>query len=231
MKARVIEKKRNDRRPTNVNRAYEIIKDRILNDEYPPGYQALEAELADTLGMSRTPIREAMVRLANEGLIEIIPRQGMRVIPLSAADMKEIYEILTALETMAVDLIARRGLSESDLVPLEKTLTEMDQALGQEDLDSWAAADSRFHFSLLELCGNRRLAAMAQQVSDQAHRARMITLRLRPKPVKSNAEHRAVLDAIRRGDWKAAWQIHYDHRKRAAEVLLDLLDHYRLTQL
>jgi DNA-binding GntR family transcriptional regulator len=222
---------KNVSRQTHVSAAYETIKDGILGNEYPPGYQVLEADLAEALGMSRTPIREAIVRLENEGLVEIIPRQGMRVVSLSASDMKEIYEVLTALETMAVDLLARRNLTEMDLVPLEAALTEMDKALENDNLDAWAEADSRFHFSLIELCGNARLATMVHQVSDQAHRARMITRRLRPKPTKSNVEHRAVLDAIRRGDWEGARQIHYDHRMRASETLLSVLEHYGLTHL
>lgn len=231
MKEKILGKKANLSRPTHVNTAYETIKRRILGNKYPPRYQVLEAELAETLGMSRTPIHEAMVRLENEGLVKIIPRQGMRVVPISASDMKEIYEVITALETMAVDLLARRKLTEEELAPLETALEKMEKALAKDDLESWAEADSKFHFCLLDLCGNHRLATMVHQVSDQAHRARMITLRLRPKPKNSVVEHKAVLDAIRRGEWKVARQVHYDHRKRASETLLTILEHYRLTHL
>lgn len=119
-----------------MNKAYETIKRRIVENEHPPGYQVLEAELAEPLGMSRTQIREAMVRLENEGLVEIIPRQGMRVVPSSASGMKEIHEVITALETMAVDLLARRELTENDLAPLETGLAEMENARENNDLES-----------------------------------------------------------------------------------------------
>ena len=88
--------------------AYTTIKHNILENRYPPGHQALEQELATELGMSRTPVREALIRLEREGLVELIPRRGMRVVPLSPADMKEIYDVLTGLETAALALMERK---------------------------------------------------------------------------------------------------------------------------
>jgi len=90
-----------------VEMAYEQVKRRILDNQYHPGYQALEQEVAEDLGMSRTPVREALIRLKHEGLVELIPRRGMRVVPVVADDMKEIYDVLTSLESMAAELLAR----------------------------------------------------------------------------------------------------------------------------
>ena len=81
---------RSERRLLNAERAHAEIKRRILNNELPAGHQILEQDLAELLDMSRTPVREAMVRLAEEGMVEIRPRHGLRVLPLSAADMQEI---------------------------------------------------------------------------------------------------------------------------------------------
>ena len=111
--------------PSLVDQAYETIRRGILDNVYQPGAQYLEGELAAELGISRTPLREALIRLQNEGLIEIIPRHGMRVSPVSATDMKEIYEVLTALESYAVELVARRKPGASELKPLVEATRRM----------------------------------------------------------------------------------------------------------
>ena len=214
-----------------VGQAYATIKRNILENRYPPGHQALEQELATELEMSRTPVREALIRLEREGLVELIPRRGMRVVPLSPADMKEIYEVLNGLETTALRLMDGINPASIDLGPLENALQAMENALARNDLDSWAEADARYHQALLALCGNRRLMDMAATLSNQAHRARKITLRLRPPPHRSNTEHRQVLNAIKRGQWRTASRLHLEHRARTSETLLQLLEYHRLSQL
>ena len=214
-----------------VELAYEKIKVRILDNKYHPGYQALENEVAEDLGMSRTPVREALIRLKHEGLVELIPRRGMRVVPVVAEDMQEIYDVLTSLESMAAELLARQKPDAKTLEPMISATKDMEIALKNDDLDAWAAADERFHRALIDLCGNRRLANMANTVRDQGHRARMVTLRLREKPLASADEHDRVLKAIGEGDWKTARDVHYEHRKRASVELTDILEKYRLPQL
>lgn len=225
---------RNTRIPrgkTMVESAYLQIKARILNNEFQPGFQAMEPEIAEQLGMSRTPVREALIKLSNEGLVEIIPRRGMRVVPLSVADMKEIYQVLTALESMAAEILARLEPTDEELAPMKNAVNQLNEALEDDDLDAWAMADENFHRSLLELCGNKRLASMAAAVYDQAYRARMISLRLRPKPWKSNEEHKELLEAIRKGDWRLARKVHGDHRRTAARVLVQVLEKHQLRHL
>ena len=213
-----------------VDSAYSEIRQRILDNVWPPGHQVLEQALVLELGMSRTPVREALVRLANEGLIEVVPRHGMRVLPVSAAGMQEIYDILTSLESMAAELVARSRPAATELAPLEKASRDMEKALKKDDLDAWAEADERYHRQLIELCGNRRLAAIVYNYWDRAHRVRMFTLRLRPKPVNSTREHLAVVEAIRRGDVVAARELHRAHRERGGRELIEILQRYRLGQ-
>lgn len=216
---------------TLVDIVYRKIKNKILSNEFPLGYQALEQEIAALLGVSRTPVREALIRLDKEGLVELIPRRGMYVRPLVPDDMREIYEVLTCLESTAAELLARRKPGKAVLAPMERAIDAMDTALARDDLDSWAEADAEFHNALLQLCGNRRLAEFAETVRDQGHRARLATLRLRPRPTRSNVDHRAVLNAIRSGDWRKARNTHEAHRKRASEMLMKMLSAYRLSHL
>jgi DNA-binding GntR family transcriptional regulator len=214
-----------------VDDAYEALRRRILDNVYPPGTQALEQELADALEISRTPVREALIRLQNEGLVAVVPRHGMRVLPVSPADMKDIYEVLTALEPMAAELVARRKPSPAELKPLTDACRDMERALKADDLDAWAAADERFHRHLIELSGNRLLVQQVLNVWDRAHRARMFTLRLRPKPVNSTREHLAIVELIKRGDARGAFDCYRAHRVRASGELLVTLERYRVQQL
>ena len=216
---------------TQVDRAYLAIRQRILDNHWPPGFQALENALAEELGMSRTPVREALIRLHNEGLVEVVPRRGMRVLPVSPTDMREIYEILTALESVAAEVVARRRPTEAELAPLDAATRDMARALKGDDLDAWAEADERFHRHLVELSGNRMLVQSVLNFWDRAHRARMVTLHLRPKPVNSTKEHAALVAKLRSGDATGAVELNRAHRERASRELLAIFEHHRLQQL
>lgn len=208
---------------TRADDAYRILREEIRLNRMPPGYQAPEPELALRLGVSRTTIREALIRLESEGMVELIPRRGARVLPLRADDMKEIYEILTSLEPDAAARLAAREPTACELAPMERAAADMEAALTRGDLDSWAEADDRFHVALLELHGNRRLRGFVAALNDQVHRARMVTLRLREPPVKSNEEHRQILACLRKGDAEGARQAFLAHRQRAAKELVGIL--------
>jgi DNA-binding GntR family transcriptional regulator len=214
-----------------VDEAYEQIRRRILDNAWPPGHRALEQEVAMALGMSRTPVREALLRLQADGLVEVIPRHGMRVLPVSPNDMREIYQILTALECMAAELLAARKPTDKALAPLVAASRAMDKALKADDLDAWAAADERFHAHLVELCGNRQLQATALNYWDRAHRARMFTLRLRPKPMNSTKEHMQMVERLRAGDAAGAAAVTRAHRERASRELVAIFEQFKLSQM
>jgi DNA-binding GntR family transcriptional regulator len=216
---------------TRVDQAYAAIRRRILDNVFPPGMQVLEGALAGELGLSRTPVREALIRLAHEGLVEVIPRHGMRVLPVSPTVMREIYVVLTALESAAAELLAQRRPSATELRPLVEATREMTRAIKADDLDAWAAADERFHQKLVELAGNRTLIDAVARVGDRVHRARMFTLRLRPKPVNSTREHRALLERIRAGDPGGAVVVNRQHRERASRELLEIFERFRVQHL
>jgi DNA-binding GntR family transcriptional regulator len=210
-------------RRSQTLRAYDELRRRILENEMPAGAQYLEQTLADELGMSRTPVREALIRLSDERLVEVKPRHGARVLPVSATDMGEIYELLTALESIAARRVAERGLHAAQLARLDACVAGMERALERNDLPGWSEHDRAFHDAIVELSGNRRLAQIVAMFRDQAHRARMQTLTLRPKPVQSNRDHAALVQAIRNRDGAGASDIHRRHRQEAGRMLLKLL--------
>ena len=155
----------------------------------------------------------------------------MRVLPVSPNNMAEIYVVLAALESAAAELLAKRRPPAAELKPLVEATREMTRALKDDDLDAWAAADERFHQRLVELAGNRTLIDAVARLGDRAHRARMFTLRLRPKPVNSTREHLEMLDRIRDGDDRGAVEVNRAHRERASRELLAIFERYRVRQM
>lgn len=205
------------------DQAYLELRRLILEDLLHPGQQLLEQELTERLAMSPTPLRIALARLQSEGFLEIKPRHGVRILPLSATDSREIYEILTSLEATAAYLLAKRSLSVQELAPLEQAVVEMETA--GDAIESWSVADERFHAALVSMCGNRRLEQTVHLYRDQANRVRKATLRLRlhPSPRQSTQHHRALFEAIRKGDAASARALHLSHRDGYEEALLKIL--------
>jgi DNA-binding GntR family transcriptional regulator len=213
--------------------AYRQLKEGILDNTYPPGFTATEAEVAARLAMSRTPLREALLRLQAEGLIEVTPRHGLHVLPLYPADLREIYELLGCLEATAAEMLAKRRLPAESIEfrDLEDINERMRLALEQGDRHEWAAMDERFHRRLVEQCGNERIRRVVFNVWDQSHRARMLAAPLRPIPTESYKEHRAVLEAAKRGDDRVAYELHRAHRHRGMVEILGLLERHQVGHL
>ena len=207
----------------NATTAYHEIKRRILGNDYLVGSAISIQEVAEQLKMSRTPIRTALVRLAEERLVELIPRQGFRVLPISATETTDIYRIVTALELLAIELVIERGAAPGELARTERAITGMEQALAARDLANWADYDQEFHDSLVQLSNNARLIGTITQFKEQNRRVRQITLRLRPQPVTSTESHRALLTAIQQGDGERARKIHRDQRLRSCAELTQIL--------
>ncbi|NRB02305.1 MAG: GntR family transcriptional regulator [Rhodobacteraceae bacterium] len=216
---------------SRVNVAYERLKADILANNMPAGFQAPEPEIAEAMGMSRTPVREALIRLQAEGLVELIPRRGARVLPIKLDDMRDIYDLLTLLEPHAAAAVAATNPTPETLGDVIRAMEDMEAALARDDLVGWAQADHRFHRALLQVQSNGRLSTFVKSLFDQAHRARMFTLRLRSKPVKSTQEHRAVLEAMLAGDAEAAHRLFSAHRTRTRDELLSLLTELGLRTL
>nr|WP_306265961.1 GntR family transcriptional regulator [Pararhizobium sp. IMCC3301] len=216
---------------TRTRQAYQRLKSLLMDNALKPSASYLETELADMLGMSRTPVREAALQLESEGFLSIRPRHGITILPISIEDMQDIYELLTELEPYAAERLARAGLSDSGRDLLMSHVSAMETALDTDDLVAWAKADEAFHMALVRLAGNQRLSRMVATFWDQVHRARMATLTLRPRPVRSNEDHRRLVDYLAAGDWEAARKLHRDHRENAKNMLVDLITHHNLNHL
>ena len=216
---------------SRVEQVYRTLRDKIMANEYAPGFQALEPELAKKLGVSRTPVREALIRLEAEKLIELIPRRGMRVLPLVPSEFFQISEVTIVLEVKAISLLVQRKPGADTLEMLRDALTEMDSALDKKDLRFWAGADEKFNRLLINLCGNERLAHIVESLRSQIYRARQITLEMQAEPRQTNEAYRAVYNAIAHGDADQACRVCRDHKNKVLHNLMELLDRYRLPHL
>ena len=213
---------------SSARRAVHELRARIFSGELAAGSDHLESELADLLEMSRTPVREAVLTLESQGLLELRPRKGVRILPLSPEDMGEIYDVLTELESHAAERAANFQYDAGELATLALAIDKMDAAINTNDLDAWAKADDLYHTELVRLGCNSRIVAIVNMMSDQVRRARNMTLFIRPIPTKSNEDHRAVFYAIQQGQADTARTRHRQHREHAKEMLVDLLRRHRL---
>jgi DNA-binding GntR family transcriptional regulator len=213
--------------------AYEEIKGLILHGAFAPNAQVDEKALAKQLGMSRTPVREAFLRLEQEGLVKIQPRRGIVVRALSSDDMREIFQAVTGLEAMAVFLITQGNLTRSALKPLFAALKRMDQAARASDLEIWGEADEAFHQGLLLLCGNSRIRRTGVQLRELAQRAHFVAIRLQPISylAQSAAAHRELVDLILSGEPDKAAAAHFRQRRRGEEMLVNAVIKFRLAAL
>ncbi|MDL4775444.1 GntR family transcriptional regulator [Actinomadura xylanilytica] len=150
--------------PRATDTAYEAVRQMILSGEAGAGSRLGESELAETLGLSRTPVREALQRLGSDGLVEVLPHRGARVVRWTPADLDEIFELRALLEPYAAARAARQAPDETVLADLRAQCAAMERAAADGDLGLVADLNARFHAAVIDLSGNRRLPAMLTSV-------------------------------------------------------------------
>jgi len=186
------------------------LRDEILANRLPPGTVLGEVALSESLGVSRGPIREALGRLAAEGLVTVRPRRGAVVSALSAEEFLEAYQVREALETQAIRLAVPR-LSAEDVTRLERLVERQSECVSRSDVDRFFQHNAAFHELFVDASGNRTLAEMYRQLMAHMGRYRMRSLALRGSLRRSVSEHRAILRAVRAGDAERAARLLGDH--------------------
>jgi DNA-binding GntR family transcriptional regulator len=202
-------------------RVYDHLRTEILDGRLEPGAELIEVALAEQLGVSRGPLREAISRLAAEGLVTVSPRRGAVVRSLSKGEFLELYQVREALERMAVQLAVPR-LTNEQFEELASLNAEMEAHAAGNEVESFFVANLAFHARLLESSGNRKLQELYRQLLGQLGRYRLRSLTLRGNLKRSVSEHKAILRAARRGDAERAAQLMAEHirvpQRRAMEL-------------
>jgi DNA-binding GntR family transcriptional regulator len=191
-------------------RVYTHLRGEILSGALPPGTELQEVALSGTLGVSRGPIREALGRLAAEGLVTVRPRRGAVVRALSTEEFLEAYQVREALEVMAVRLAVPR-LTEADVAGLEGYIDEMTSCAERGDTQGFFEANSGFHRAFFDVSGNRMLVNLYGGLCGQIDRYRLRSLELRGNVQRSIAEHKAILRAAKAGDVERAAHLVSEH--------------------
>ena len=186
-----------------VNQAYKELKRIILDHEIPQGGKLKEAELAAALGISRTPVREAINRLEREGLVEIFPQRGAFVVRFTEKDIYELFLIRENLEGLAAYLAAE-NMTEKDLAILKSCVDGFEEPYSKKDIQRYARDDFRFHETIVMLSGSRRLTKLIATLHDHIHLFRLTTKGLSSRMKTSLAEHQQLIEAFRRRDAEEA---------------------------
>ncbi|MFD5258966.1 GntR family transcriptional regulator [Streptomyces bobili] len=179
--------------------AREALRTRIVLGQIEPGRVESVINIASELGVSVTPVREAVMDLANLGMVEVIRNRGFRVPVLTDHDLEEIFRVRTMLEVPAMVELAER-VDQEAVARFRELAERITDAAREGDLFAFLDRDRQFHLGLLELLGNRRLVAMVGQLRDQARMEGLQKLADQGELTQSGEEHIAIVDAIASGD-------------------------------
>lgn len=199
----------------------EHLRHQILSRRLLPGQRLVQSDLARRLGVSRTPVREALHRLAHEGLVTLSSYKSATVSEFSLAELQEIYTVRSALETHATYLAAQ-FIDDGELERLESLLQEIDQAFGCRDLERLQQAHYQFHACIYAAAKRRRLYDLTIQYLDLASIYQRVALSLGRGARDPVVEHRDLLAALRRRDAEAASRLMRGHLELTASELLEL---------
>ncbi|MDQ1335771.1 MAG: hypothetical protein QG552_2721 [Thermodesulfobacteriota bacterium] len=202
---------------------YERLKQAIIQGDFGPGSRVVESRLAGALGISRTPVREAIHKLEREGLLRQDPKRGFFVEGLGREDIEETFGIRSVLESYAARLAAIRHI-EGELQPLETKLEDYQQRLDRGDLGALPQINTEFHDLLYGLSRSPRLVKMINDLRDHIYRYRVVILKVKDMAELSHADHRLMLIAMKQRDADRVERLVKDHLLRGQDIVLKEFD-------
>ncbi len=202
--------------------AYQALRESILSGHLAPGKVYNEMALAKELGISRTPVREALLELASQGLVTYLPRKGVMVKHYTARDVEEIFELRKAIELTALEKVAR-NLKSLDLTRLQKSLDSQRKAWKRSDSDAYIRFDRQFHLAFCEMIGNRRFVNILENIRDLIHLMAVQALNREGRWEEVLREHQQVISALKDGNVRSARKAMDYHLERSKEAVLEHL--------
>ncbi len=203
--------------------ALQAIRDSILNGNLVPGELYNEMTLARELGISRTPVREALLELSAQGLVTYLPRKGVMVNHFERHDVEEIFELRKAIELATVEKVAKHR-DANDLSAIEKALNNQKKAFKRKDPKTYLHFDRLFHVTLAQLTNNRRFADIIENIRDIFQLIARQALSRESRWQEVIKEHERILDAIKQGDAISAREAMNDHLDRSKTTVLEKFD-------
>jgi GntR family transcriptional regulator, rspAB operon transcriptional repressor len=202
--------------------AYQHIKTRILNLQFKPGQVLYDSKIASELAISRTPVREAFLRLKSEGLLEYEAHKGWRVYLLTLADLHEIFDLKEAVE----GLVSRKAADCQEInlrLALREALSGLVPAASTESPECWFEADNQLHQVICQMAQNQRAFNVLKSLNDQWHRLRVGFMFIQSRKERSIDEYRLIVDCILAGDGAQAEKLTQNHLHNVREELIELL--------
>lgn len=196
---------------------FNTLRKAILTGELKPGERLMEIHLANKLGVSRTPIREAIRKLELEGLVLMIPRRGAEVAQITEKSLKDVLEVRRALDALCAELVCDR-ISEEEKEKLKQACDEFEHAVSTEDATTIAAADVAFHDIIVQATGNERLIQLINNLSEQMYRYRFEYIKDESRHDNLVHEHRMIYESIIRQDKAKAAEaarLHIDNQEKS----------------
>jgi len=203
-------------------KVYRILKERIIKGDLTQGGKLFEAKIAEQLGVSRTPIREAIKGLAAEGLVKMTPNQGVVVINVSIEDLQEVLQTRRVLEGFAASVAAKK-INQEEIAKLEEMIKKMSMIISKPkpDVVAYGELNAEFHNLILKVCANKRLMEICHNLSSADHRFRIRSLRSNPGRLKcSLKEHQDIIEALKRKDAEQAERLSQIHINNVLENIL-----------
>ena len=201
---------------------FEYLKNAIIDQTIEPGSRLVESKIAEMLGISRTPLREALHKLEGEEWIEKTQSGGFQVVSLTRSDIEETFGVRSALEAYAARLAAE-NYQEKDLIPLEKKMLEYQKCLEKKANDKLQKINTEFHDLLYALSRNPKLIKMINQLRAQISRFRQIILKQDEYAIESNEDHFRMLEAIKKRDGDAVEKLVREHLIKGKNAVLSQL--------
>jgi DNA-binding GntR family transcriptional regulator len=202
--------------------AYDAILKSILSNAMIPGEIYSEMSLAQDLGISRTPVREALLELSVQGLVEFLPRKGIVVYRINAKDVDEIFEIRRAIDATAAEKLASAD-PPPDTRLLRKALKKQNEAVESKSYWKYLRADRDFHVTLAQLTGNGRLVAIAENIRNLVHLMGIQALERQGRMLAVLDEHTRIIEAIEQRQPQQAREAVIDHLIKSEQAVLEAL--------
>ena len=201
---------------------FQNLRQAILKGELEPGERLMEIHLAKRLGVSRTPIREAIRKLELEGLVDMVPRRGAVVASITRKDMRDVLEVRRTLEMLAVEVACER-ISQEELEKLRAAGREFERSGGSGDIIQLVQADMAFHEIIYAATGNLRLVNILGNLREQMYRYRMEYLKDTSSYGQLNQEHDRIYQGIRDKDKERACQAIREHIDNQETAILQAI--------
>lgn len=203
---------------------FNTLRQAILTGELKPGERLLEIHLADKLGVSRTPVREAIRQLEQEGLVIMMPRKGAQVAHITEKSMSDVLEVRSVLDELAAALACER-ITDSEIEALENACKDFEEAIASGDIRMITATDVKFHDIIFAASRNLRLTQIVNNLAEQMYRFRFEYIKDSSGWQSLITEHRMITDAISKRDVATATKALHIHVKNQENSILRLIRH------